>query len=351
MPRPLLTNIQLLRFFAAVAVLVGHAGDLFMPAAAHLRTIPWSAGVDIFFVISGFVMTYLTQGQFGRSGAPRAFLVRRIIRIVPPYWLFTTLMVAAVLLFSDHIRNTEVSAASTITSYLFVPWPRVADGQLNPLLSQGWTLNYEAFFYLAFAAALFFRRGLLWLAGGFLLLAALHPLVPTHLFVLKFWTNPIILEFLGGVGLATLFLRGVRLSLWASLGLAILAIAIFVATEPMDAGHYRRLVHIGLPSLMLCASLALAPEPQSSGLLRRAMVAGGDSSYTLYLSHTFTLNAALIAWRQSGFGMAVLAMVLAMVAAIAVAAVIYRWIERPMTDALHSVTGTARARGVAAVAP
>ena len=351
MTRPLLTNVQLLRFFAAVAVLVGHAGDLFMPAAAHLRTIPWSAGVDIFFVISGFVMTYLTQGQFGHPGAPRAFLVRRIIRIVPPYWLFTTLMVVAVLLFSDHIRNTEVSAASTITSYLFVPWPRVADGQLNPLLSQGWTLNYEAFFYLAFAAALFFRRGLAWLAGSFLLLAALHPLVPAQLFVLKFWTNPIILEFLGGAGLAVLFLRGVRLSLRSSLGLAVLAVAIFIATEAMDAGDFRRLIHVGLPSLMLCGSLALAPEPRSSGALRRAMVAGGDSSYTLYLSHTFTLNAALIAWRQSGLGMPVLAMVLAMVAAIVLAALIYRWIERPMTDALHSVTGTSRARGVAAVAP
>ena len=351
MTRPLLTNIQILRFFAAVAVLVGHAGDLFMPDAAHLRTVPWSAGVDVFFVISGFVMTYLTQGQFGRPGAPRAFLIRRIIRIAPPYWLFTTLMVAAVLLFGDHVRNTEVSGVSLITSYLFVPWPRVADGQLNPLLSQGWTLNYEAFFYVSFAAALFFRRGLLWLAGGFLLMAALHLLVPDQLFVLKFWTNPIILEFLAGVGLAILFLRGLRLPLWGSLVVAALAVATFVATEPMDAGDLRRLVHIGLPSLMLCASLALAPEPQSSGRMRGALVAGGDSSYTLYLSHTFTLNAAAILWHESGLGMPVPAMILSMVAAIAAAAVIYRWIERPMTDALHSVTGTARARGVAAVAP
>ena len=189
------------------------------------------------------------------------------------------------------------------------------------------------------------------MAGSFLLLAALHPLVPAQLFVLKFWTNPIILEFLGGAGLAVLFLRGVRLSLRSSLGLAVLAVAIFIATEAMDAGDFRRLIHVGLPSLMLCGSLALAPEPRSSGALRRAMVAGGDSSYTLYLSHTFTLNAALIAWRQSGLGMPVLAMVLAMVAAIVLAALIYRWIERPMTDALHSITGTSRARGVAAVAP
>ena len=85
--------------------------------------------------------------------------------------------------------------------------------------------------------------------------------------------------------------------------------------------------------------------------LRRALVAGGDSSYTLYLSHTFTLNAALIAWRASGVGMPIPAMVAAMIVSIVAAALIYRWIERPMTDALHSVTGTARVRGVAAVAP
>ena len=350
MTRPLLTNIQILRFLAAAAVLVGHAGDLFLPDADGLHAIPWSAGVDVFFVISGFVMTYLTQGQFGQAGAPRAFLVRRIIRIVPPYWLFTTLMVVAVLLFGEHVRNTTMDPTVAVTSYSFVPWPR-ADGQLNPLLSQGWTLNYEAFFYLAFATALFFRRGLWWLAGGFLLLAALHPLVPETLFILKFWTNPIILEFLGGIALGMLFLRGKRLPFLGALSVAALAIAIYLGTDPMESGLIRRIVHIGLPALLLCASLALAPEPQSVSPLRRALVAGGDSSYTLYLSHTFTLNAALIAWRASGVAMPIPAMVAAMIVAIVAAALIYRWIERPMTDALHSVTGTARVRGVAAVAP
>ena len=150
MTRPLLSNIQILRFFAAAAVLTGHAGDLFIPGANQFRAIPWSAGVDIFFVISGFVMTYLTQGQFGRAGASRTFLVRRIIRIAPPYWLFTMLMVATVLLFGEHVKNTTLDPAVAVTSFLFIPWPR-ADGQLNPLLSQGWTLNYQAFFYHAFA--------------------------------------------------------------------------------------------------------------------------------------------------------------------------------------------------------
>ena len=350
MTRPLLTNIQLLRFFAAAAVLVGHAGDLFMPGSAAWRAIPWSGGVDIFFVISGFVMTYLTQGRFGQTGAPGAFLLRRIIRIVPPYWLFTSMMVVAVLLFGDHVRNTRLDASVVGASYFFIPWPR-ADGQLNPLLSQGWTLNYEAFFYALFAIALFFRRGLLFLGAAFLLLAAVHAVVPGAWFALIFWTNPIILEFLGGIGLGVLFLRGLRLPLWGSLILLAGALAVHVAANMLEPGLVRRMVQVGLPAFMLCASLALAPEPKSPGPVRRVLIAGGDSSYTLYLSHTFTLNAALIAWHATGFGMPSTAMAASMALSIAAAAIIYRWIERPMTDALHSVTGTTRARGAAAVAP
>ena len=102
---------------------------------------------------------------------------------------------------------------------------------------------------------------------------------------------------------------------------------------------------------MLCASLAFAPEPSTIGPIRRALVIGGDSSYTLYLSHTFSLNAALIAWQQSRLGMPTVAMSAAVCVAVAAAVFIYRWIERPMTDALHSAAGTARVRGVAAVAP
>ncbi len=350
MTRPLLTNIQLLRFFAAAAVLIGHAGDLFMPGNAAWRAIPWSGGVDVFFVISGFVMTYLTQGQFGAPGAPRAFLIRRIIRIVPPYWLFTTLMIASVLLFGEHVLHTGVNGTAIATSYLFVPWPR-PDGELNPLLSQGWTLNYEAFFYAVFALALFWRRGIAWLAAAFLAMAMVHPAIPAALFILKFWTNPIILEFLAGVGLGLLFLRGGRLPWWASAMLIAVAVAIFLMTEPLAPGAFRRLFHAGLPALLLCASLALAPEPRSIGRIRRALVMGGDASYTLYLVHTFALNAAVIAWQRSGFGWPAMAMSVAICATIAGAIVFYRSIERPMTDVLHSVTGTARARGVTAVAP
>src|SRR3569623_1876042 len=179
MARPLLHNLQVARFVAAAGVLVHHSSDIFFYGGAldapPLLGIRWDCGVDIFFVISGFIMAYLTTGRFGEDGAPRSFLTRRLIRIAPPYWIFTTLIIATAIAFAGHVRHATLAPPQVASSYLFVPWPR-----------GGGTLNYEAFFYCAFAAALFFRRGLLWLALGFALLVALHPFVPRTAFMLHF---------------------------------------------------------------------------------------------------------------------------------------------------------------------
>src|SRR3954467_905713 len=184
MGRERLHNIQAARFVAALGVVVHHSSDIFFYGGARdvppLFGIHWDGGVDIFFVISGFIMAYLTDGRFGEAGAARSFLARRLIRIAPPYWIFTTLVIAAAIALPGHVHNATLGAPQVIASYCFLPWPR-GDGLLNPLLSQGWTLNYEAFFYAAFALSQFFRRGLLWLGLGFAALVALHPLIPREI--------------------------------------------------------------------------------------------------------------------------------------------------------------------------
>lgn len=333
MARRLLSNVQILRFAAALAVLLSHAGDLFLPRESFFWMIPWTAGVDIFFVISGFVMVYLTDGQFGRRGVARAFIVRRVLRIVPPYWLFTTLMVATVLLFGEHVRNSEVTPAVLATSYAFVPWPR-ADGAINPLLSQGWTLNYEAFFYLAFAAALPFRRGLILLSIGFVALSLVHFWLSPDWVAPHFWSQPIILEFIAGIALGKLYLRGVRLSPAAAAMLAVAALAMLLGMSNIDQAMIRP-ISFGIPALLLCASLALMREPDRPQAWRRTLIAGGDSSYTLYLSHTFTVHAVLLAWGWAGWNAPWLGMAVAVIAAVAAAHILYRLVERPAVDWLQ----------------
>jgi peptidoglycan/LPS O-acetylase OafA/YrhL len=295
-------------------------------------------------VISGFIMTWLTREQFGRAGAAGPFLVRRAIRIVPAYWFFTTLMVAAVLLAGEHVRHTSVTPDQLVTSYSFIPWPR-GDGKINPILSQGWTLNYEAFFYLAFAGALLFRRGLVLLVTAFVALAALHPLVPEQWFIPRFYTAPIILEFLGGIALARIYAAGVRLPLWGALLCAAAGVATFILVQQTGL-RPDRVVAVGIPALLVAASFILSPEPERAGLARRALQAGGDASYTIYLSHTFTINAVTILWRAAGLRPSWAGVAVGCALSLAAALIFYRLIERPVTEALQR-----RARGRPAPEP
>jgi peptidoglycan/LPS O-acetylase OafA/YrhL len=336
MRREVIGNVQILRFVAAGAVLFTHTTDVLVRRSTVFSPVPWVGGVDLFFVISGFIMAWLTWDRFGAPGMPGRFLLRRAMRIAPPYWFFTTLMAATVVFASSHVRKTALGAAQVVASYAFIPWPRISDGKLNPLLSQGWTLNYEAFFYVAFAAALFFRRGLLGLAAAFLVLAAAHVAVPPGLFVLRFYTSPIILEFLAGIALAGLFRRGVRLPLAGALACAISSVVAYVLIYRF-VPHFPegRFLTIGVPAALLAASLILAREPAIDGGVRRFLQLGGDASYTLYLSHTFTVNLVAVAWARIAPAHPWAGVAVALVAAVVAAILFYRFAERPVTEALH----------------
>ena len=89
--------LQVLRAVAALTVVFGHAQHDALVSAMRAgqaftrnHALPWGAGVDLFFVISGFIMVHASERLFGREGAARAFMLRRLIRIVPLYWLLAT---------------------------------------------------------------------------------------------------------------------------------------------------------------------------------------------------------------------------------------------------------------------
>lgn len=349
MTRPILYNVQLLRFVAAFAILFTHGADQLFHGSPLVTAIPWTGGVDVFFIVSGFIMTWMTAGEFGKSQGAWRFLLRRIVRVAPTYWFFTLLLVAAVVVAGGRLRNTTADLAQVLTSLLFVPWPRI-DGQLNPILAQGWTLNFEMFFYASFALSMLFKRGLQVLAGCFIVLVTLNPIVPEGWFVLAFYSDPIIFEFLAGVALARLYRRGMRLNSRGAALLVALAVIAYLLIPPIE-GRFARVLGVGFPAFLLTAALIFAPEPQRTGRIFGAARVGGDASYTLYLSHTLIALPCVLLAQRAGIDAPWLVLAIILVGALSFSILFYRSVEAPVTTVLGRKLHLRAARVAATVAP
>ncbi|RYG23519.1 MAG: acyltransferase, partial [Burkholderiales bacterium] len=141
-----LYSVQYLRAAAALLVVVAHAFSYQMGLGNPLVVEAGEVGVTLFFAISGFIMVHVTgPGSFSAGD----FLVRRIVRIVPLYWLFTALAASLAVLAPALFKTTVFTWPHFIQSLLFIAHEAPNRGGTSPLLSLGWTLNYEAFFYVS----------------------------------------------------------------------------------------------------------------------------------------------------------------------------------------------------------
>jgi peptidoglycan/LPS O-acetylase OafA/YrhL len=292
-PSNLLT-VQALRAVAALLVVLYHAlevwGDRIDPTAPGVGWTNGAAGVDIFFVISGFVMVVSSRRLAGKPGAWLTFLRHRIVRIVPLYWLLTTVKVAAVALLSGLVLRTSLDVNFVVDSYLFLPVVDNAN-HFRPVLPVGWTLTYEFLFYLLFAVALAARVGVLRIIVPGLGLIAALALVRTQSW--PTWTilfNTIVLEFIFGVLLAKWTLLGFRLRPTIATGFVI---AGFVAILSMPVvSENARVLTWGLPAFAIVVG-AVSLEPVAR-LLPRWLLTLGDASYSIYLSHGFVLPTLVL---------------------------------------------------------
>lgn len=342
---PQLYGIQVLRALAALMVAVHHvqadagflaarAGTAFTPSHA----LPWSAGVDLFFVISGFIMVHSSAGLFGKPDGARLFIARRIARIVPLYWAATTLFLV-VLLASPALLNSGAPNLQQIAaSYLF--WPTAnAAGELQPVYSLGWTLNYEMLFYVLFGAAL--------LAPGRLVVplvtVALAGLVGAQALAgplalpFSFWGQPIVLEFAAGMAVGLLRQNGLRLDgrlrwLMVAAGVGLLAAA---AGDGWAQTSWGAVSLRGPAALLLVTAAACGRNVTAPSALVRSLAALGDASYALYLVHPFAMRALREVFARLAPSATGLFIVLALVAAVLAALAVYHWFERPMTKAVR----------------
>ncbi|KWV58523.1 hypothetical protein AS156_33565 [Bradyrhizobium macuxiense] len=273
-----------MRAFAAFGVVIFHAQGLTYGKALVIG----SAGVDIFFVVSGFVMWTVSTY---RPQTPAAFMVNRIVRIVPMYWLVTLLFVTAAIVFPALFPRLVVSATHTLASLFFIPMRSPSNGEIWPVVVPGWTLNCEMFFYAIFALALFLdsSRRLVFLGVTFFVLILVGRLYTGDNPSITFYTDPIMLEFPAGILLGRAFEQKRLPQIgWGYVSLAV-GLLLFAASAWLEVTSPRVVVW-GIPAFLIVAGAVIIEKNRSVPLVP-AVALLGDASYSIYLTHTLTISA------------------------------------------------------------
>lgn len=320
-------GLQVLRGVAAMLVVLHHA-RLSVPGSDYWPA--WGAsGVDIFFVISGFVMALTTEQLPGgcvkeRFFEARLFLRKRIARIVPLYWL-------AIL----WTTRRDLPGLNLVKDFLFIPhWNGQISNWVAPIVQQGWTLNLEMFFYAVFAASMLFGSlRVIVLTGALVVTPPLAKLFGGDI-VSNFYGNDIIYEF----GFGVLLQRALWFPNWPRfVFLALMVIGFGLLAIGYE--HGPRCLMQGLPALLIVWASFKACE----GWLRWKLLALlGDASYAIYLFHwsSFGIMKPIVVY--AGEDHVVALMVLHMLVAAVSGAAIHLLVERRITRFSQHVLGLRR---------
>jgi exopolysaccharide production protein ExoZ len=302
-----------------------------------------SAGVDLFFALSGFIMFYISAKG---TQAPLKFFKSRARRIIPLYWIATFSMFLMPLA-SKTIGWSSDLDPEHLTASLFFIGGYHAQGLdvYYPILRPGWTINYEMFFYLIFGTLLAVRNVRLSAALTSLIiiwLIIIGLLTSSSDRILAFYTRPIMIEFVYGMLIASVVLRGVVLSKCWAMPIILVATAVLALDTLLLPFHNsQRALVWGLPTALIIFAL-VSFEVQSCVRWPRFLIITGDVSYSIYLSHLFSGGGVMIVWmrlpvlRESAWSFVIVTSVVSVVAGIGC----YYFVERPLLRAFGSRTKT-----------
>jgi peptidoglycan/LPS O-acetylase OafA/YrhL len=347
-PKGKVLSIQLLRGLAASVVALAHLAYAFADHVAPGLGLPHSDGqaaqaaVALFFLISGYIMVVSSAPLFGQSNAARRFWLRRVVRIVPPYWLASGSLVAIALW-----KGGTVEPEAVWRSLAMVPYHAEAGRPPQPLLWPGWSLFYEAVFYACFGLGLALGkwRAVLIASGLLLALVLVGVLAEPQSAVLFSLTRPLLLLFIPGMALALWVERGGALAPIPRVALAVLALPA-LAFLPMPTSEaqlsFAFLVWAAGPALLLFLAVVGGPL-KLPPLLAGPAQALGDASYAIYLLHVPMAMALplVFPWRLYDLGPWFYLATLVGGTLLASLA-FYRFVERPLTRALNRVVASAR---------
>lgn len=359
----MISNIQVLRAFAALAVVFYHTG-YFIDGRVHTDF----QGVAVFFVISGFIMVHISRKDAGH------FLLRRVIRIVPLYWAVTLLSVVwyvfgfanplrTLPILSDWLVNDRMNLLNwikltariedwqhvqdVIRSLFFVPY-RSASGSIQPVMGVGWTLNLEMFFYLVFSVCLLLNQRfaplmaclvllafkVIWLTG--LCTADACELYASHYTV--FFIEGVIVFYLWDLTGRRYVHKARPFVVAAAVGAAGFLVWFNYHLEFMPAEDRGLWPWLGGLAPMLLVWSALMLHTANCRVRASWLIGLGNASYALYLIHTLVLDTQrtlVVRWSYLDAAKNLTGVAVGVMISVILAWLLYQHFEKPILDGMN----------------
>lgn len=320
-------SIQYLRFFACLMVVTLHLTKKASLNDGGSYFFFGASGVDLFFVISGFIMSYISDKKDRQLGSFE-FFRSRFLRIYPIY-LVTLIPFLLVFLLFPKIVNTHSEVPSILKSLTLLPF--LSGGSLNMV---AWTLSYEFYFYLVFSIALYFRKNVILTSTAMILVL----MIIGKILDFKFIGAEISLEFIFGMLIFNFIYKKVSVSKGVAIPLILIGFSWICLSSNVEVGGdgIPRVLHYGIPSaLVFIGFLSNSLFTNKNKFLSLL----GDASYSVYLTHILTINAVYLAFRELGiqnkmyFPMIFIGVVVSMF----VGVFVYKNIELPLTKMAKSL--------------
>jgi Predicted acyltransferases len=300
-----LYSIQVLRGLAAVAVVVDHVTH-YMHKSFSGQSWLFSSniynvggfGVDLFFCISGFIMVITSYNKPKGFLQALSFLKKRFVRIYPTYWIYCLLTLAL-----PFILNGKTNLLSKydniflLQSFMLLP-AKISEHSFSPFVGQGWTLQYEIYFYLVFAATILLFSGwqvVLACSASIICLLASSMAIDFNEYVNYLISNPIVLDFILGMISALIYIslsnNGFKVPFKTSI-ITLILLMMCVSFFVMKKINIERVVLFGIPSFIIITIFSLSSINDNKAI-NKVLIQIGEASYTIYLAHMILIWSAL----------------------------------------------------------
>lgn len=335
-------NIQGLRGIAVLFVVFTHMFHVETKYALFDYVVPeliliGASGVDLFFLISGFVMISVTRSVFQSRKGIQKFLYHRISRIYPLYWFYSSIILCVYFVQPSFVNSSQGNQVNILESFLLLPQ------NLLPLVNVGWTLIHEMYFYSVFAVLLFLPKNYLLpglIGWGGLILVGNIILSGSNNSFFEIYFSPLTLEFIIGCLMGILyFSRSIKGNANA---IALIALAVWIVgyylfreiTGNETPSEWMRVLVFGFPAA-LALYAALLYEKNHGAIMPSWICKVGDVSYSVYLSHVLVLGVVGRFWSLfavEGYWDNIVMLLIMLIAVLIYGQVSYRYIERVMLD-------------------